>query len=230
MGSSRLPSKVLMDLAGEPMLVRVVNRVRLARLLDKVIVATTTNPKDVVIWNLCNKRGFLCTKGSEEDVLDRYYQTAVAYHADNVVRITSDAPFIEPAVIDKVVAEFYASRVDYASNFIVRTYPLGLECEVMRLSALKKVWREDTQWREHVTPYIYKHPELFSLKNVVNGDVGVDYSGMRWTVDTAEDLDFVRKVYNHFGHGVFSWREVLELLAEHPDWSEINKNITQRIV
>ena len=226
-GSSRLPNKVMRDLAGEPMLVRVVNRVKRAHLLDSVIVATTTNPKDRVIFDLCNARGFLCTKGSEDDVLDRYEQTANAYDADNIVRITSDCPLIEPTVIDRVVAEFYASHVDYASNFIKQTYPVGLSCEIVTRAALSKAWKSDNQWREHVTPYIYKHPELFRLKSVEND---VDYSWMRWTVDTSEDIQFARKVYGYFGHDRFSWREVLELLAEHPDWQEINKDVVQKTV
>jgi len=228
--NARLPSKVMMDLAGEPLIVRQLNRTARAKLLGKIIVAIPTNPRDDVIWNLCNERGFLCTRGSEDDVLDRYYQTALAYRADNVVRMCINDPFIDPVVIDKVVAEFYASRVDYASNFIIKTYPVGMECEVMRFAVLKKAWQEDTQWREHVTPYIYKNPDKFTLKNVVNGYASADYSGMRWTVDTPEDLEFVRKVYDHFGHDRFSWWEVLALLAHHPEWTELNKNVVQRTV
>lgn len=231
MGSTRLPSKVLEDLAGEPMLARVVNRTRRAKTLDTVVVATTTQPIDDAIVRLCEKQGWPFFRGSEEDLLDRYYQAAMAFKADVVVRITSDCPLIEPEIIDRVVNEFLSHypEVEYVSNNLQRTFPLGLDVEVMSFAALRKAWQEDTDpaWREHVTPYIWRHPQKFKIRNVAND---TDYSYMRWTVDTIKDLTFVRKIYNHFQSDNFSWKDVLNLLETHPEWLEINRHVQQKVV
>ena len=231
MGSTRLPSKVLEDLAGEPMLARVVNRTRRAKTLDATVVATTTQPVDDAIVRLCEERGWLFSRGSEEDVLDRYYHAALASKADAVVRITSDCPLIEPEIIDRVVNEFlsYYPEVEYVSNNLERTFPRGFDVEAISFGALEKAWQEDCNpvWREHVTPYLRRHPKKFRTRNVAND---IDYSYMRWTVDTIEDLTFVRKIYNHFQSDTFTWREVLRLLEMHPEWLEINRHVQQKIV
>ncbi len=233
MGSNRLPGKVLMDLAGEPMLGRCVNRVRRAHTVDEVVIATTVEPADEVIVNLCIERGWACFRGSETDVLDRYYRTAQIHQADIIVRITSDCPLIEPEVIDRVVQEFLQRQpqVDYASNTLSdsRTFPRGLDTEVMNFEGLERAWREDDNpaWREHVTPYLYRNPNLFWLFRVTNE---VDYSHLRWTVDTPEDLAFVRRVYDHFGHDHFSWCEVLATLDKYPEWMAINRDIQQKVI
>lgn len=231
MGSTRLPCKVLEDLAGEPMLACVVNRTRRAKTLDTVVVATTTQPVDDAIVRLCEKQGWPFFRGSEEDVLDRYYHAASAFRADVVVRITSDCPLIEPEIIDKVVSEFVSSRleVDYVSNTLVRTFPQGLDVEVMSFAALEKAWQEDHNpaWREHVTQYIWRQPEKFKIRNVAND---TNYSYMRWTVDTPEDLAFIRRIYEHFQNDTFTWKDVLRLLEMHPEWLEINQHVQQRPV
>ncbi len=231
MGSTRLPNKVLEDLAGQPMLARVVNRTRRAKTLDTVVVATTTQPADDIIIHLCQKQGWLHFRGSEEDVLDRYYHAALASKADVIARITSDCPLIEPEIIDRVVNEFlsYYPEVEYLSNTLIRTFPRGLDVEVMSFDALKKAWQEDDNaaWREHVTPYIRHHAEKFGIRNLAND---TDYSYMRWTVDTIEDLTFVRKIYDYFKNDTFSWREVLHLLAMYPEWLQINQHVQQKVV
>ena len=232
MGSTRLPGKVLLDLAGEPMLARVVNRVRRAQTLDEVVVATTVKSADNAIVRLCAEHGWPCFRGSEEDVLDRYYRAAIANQADVVVRITSDCPLIEPEIVDRVAREFlkHQPEVDYACNVLPRrTFPRGLDTEVMRFDVLERAWREDLDpaWREHVTPYIQRNPDLFCIHGVVNA---VDYSHVRWTVDTPEDLAFVRRIYDHFGHDRFSWREVLAVLEEYPELLEINRHVKQKVV
>jgi spore coat polysaccharide biosynthesis protein SpsF len=232
MGSTRLPGKVLLDLAGEPMLARCVERARRAQTLDQVVVATTEQPGDEAIVELCRERGWPCFRGSEDDVLDRYYGAAKAHAADVVVRITSDCPLIEPTVVDLVVREFLERQpeIDYASNTVSeRTYPRGLDTEVVRFETLERAWYEDDNpaWREHVTPYIYRHPEMFHLHSVTNP---VDYSDMRWTVDTLKDLTFVQRIYEHFGHGFFSWSEVIDVLTEHSEWLEINRDVQQKTV
>jgi len=231
MGATRLRGKVLSDLAGQTMLARVVNRSRRAKGLDAVMIATTTQPADDAIVHLCHERGWFFFRGSEEDVLDRYYRAALTYGADVVVRVTSDCPLIEPELIDSLVTTFLLHRppLAYLSNTLVPTFPRGLDVEVMSFNALKRAWQEDDNpaWREHVTPYIWRQPDKFKICNVTNDK---DYSYMRWTVDTAEDLAFVRKVYGHFKNDTFSWREVLELLKEHPKWLEINRDVQYKMV
>ena len=231
MGSTRLPSKVLEDLAGQPMLARVLNRTRRAKTLDAVVVATTIRSGDDAVVHLCQKEGWRYFRGSEEDVLDRYYRAALVFKADAVVRITSDCPLIEPEIIDRVVNEFLSCypEMDYVSNTIVHTFPRGLDVEVVSFYALKKAWQEDDEpaSREHVTPYIWRNPNKFKIRNVANE---IDYSYMRWTVDTVEDLTFVRKVYEHFQDDAFTWTEVLHLLEMHPEWLEINRHIQQEVV
>jgi spore coat polysaccharide biosynthesis protein SpsF len=232
MGSSRLPGKVLMDLAGRPMIERVIARLHKSRTLSDVVVATTTEPADDVIWEKSLKESWPCFRGSETDLLDRYYKAASKYNAGIVVRVTSDCPMIDPGVVDEVVEFFFAHypEVDYASNTIQpRTFPLGLDTEVMSFQALERAWREDRNpaWREHATPYIYKTPGAFRIKAFNDR---VDRSFMRWTVDTAEDLAFVRKIFEHFKNDEFSWTEVLSLLKSHSEWMEINRHIVQKRV
>lgn len=231
MGSSRLPGKVLLDLAGEPMLARVVNRTRRAAMLQEVVVATTTKPAEEAIVELCAARGWPYFRGSEDDVQDRYYRAAKQYQADIVVRITSDCPLIEPEIVDTVVQAFLARQphVDYGCNFLPRrTFPRGLDTEVMRFDVLEQAWHEDRNlaWREHVTPYINRNPELFHIHGVTND---VDYSFMRWTVDTADDLQLIRAVYQRLGNrDDFNWREVLSLLECAPELLEINRHVQQK--
>jgi len=232
MGSTRLPGKVLLDLAGEPMLVHDMNRLSRAQTLDKVVVATTVKPADDTIVKLSAEHKWPCFRGSEEDVLDRYYRAAIEYKADVVVRVTSDCPLIDPEIVDRVVREFLERQpeVDYACNTLPRrTFPRGLDTEVFRFDVLERAWHEDhdPSWREHVTPYIWRNPELFRIHGIMNE---ADYSHMRWTVDTDEDLAFVRRIYNHFGHDHFSWQDVLALLKEHPEWLAINRNVRQKVV
>jgi len=231
MGATRLPGKVVENLAGQPMLMRVVNRTGRAKTLDTVVVATTTQPADDAIINLCDEQSLPFYRGSEHDVLDRYYRAALEFKANVVVRITSDCPLIEPKIIDRVVSEFLSCHpeADYISNTLERTFPRGLDVEVMSLNALKKAWQEDNDpsWREHVTPYIWHHPEIFRIRNVRSN---IDYSYMRWTVDTIDDLTFVRKIYEHFQNDSFSWKEVLHLLETHPELLEINRHTQQKAV
>lgn len=230
MGSTRLPGKTMRPLAGEPMLARVVNRTRRARRVDQVVVATTDAARDEPIVGLCRERGWPCFRGSEDDVLDRYHGAADAYGADVIVRITSDCPLIDPALVDEVDAAFSEGGCDYASNSLEpRTFPRGLDTEVIARSALDAAWREDhdPQWREHVTPYIYRHPERFRLRRVANGQ---DLSFHRWTVDTEEDYALVSRIYGAFEGDAFGWRQVLALLEQHPEWMALNRGVHQKVV
>jgi spore coat polysaccharide biosynthesis protein SpsF len=231
MGSTRLPGKVMMDLAGSPMLARVYRRCRRARTPDLVMIATTTGPQDDVIADYCAGQDWPCFRGSEADVLDRYYQAALREGADPVVRITADCPLIEPEFIDLTVTRFLESRpLDYATNLLeADTFPRGLDVEVIAFAALASAWREDDNpaWREHVTPYIYHHPEKFRLLEVMSP---VEFPRLRWTVDTPEDLALIRNIYEHFQHDRFSWREVLDLLADHPQWLALNRDTPQKVL
>ncbi len=232
MGSCRLPGKVLLDLAGEPILARVVHRVHRAGTVDELVIATTNEQADDVLVDLCAARGWLCFRGSQDDVLDRYYQAALKHEANVVVRITSDCPLIEPEVIDRVVRELVERRPpsDYATNVLPqRTYPRGLDVEAFWFETLKVIWREDENpaWREHVTQYLHHHPERFVILGVQSDR---DLSAMRWTVDTREDYDLVQRIYGAFGHDLFSWQEVVTLLEENPQWLETNRHVQQKVI
>lgn len=232
MTSTRLPGKVLLDLAGKPMLVRVLNRVRRARTLTDTVVATSTESADDPIARLCAARNWPCVRGSCDDVLDRFYQAARQHQADVIVRITSDCPLIESAIIDLVVTRFLVQEpVDYASNnsLLPLTFPRGLDVEVMSFAALQDAWQNDHDpaSREHVTPYLYHHPEQFRLAGVFHHR---DLSHLRWTVDTPDDLILVRKVYEFFGDDCFNWYQVLDLLEQHPEWLSINRHVRQKAI
>lgn len=230
MGSTRLPGKVLADLAGKPMLSRVVERTSRATRLDSVVVATTQQPEDHAIVGLCRRQGWPCYRGATEDVLDRFYKAAHIHHADVIVRITADEPLMDPALIDDTVEQFLkrAGEVDYVANFLPpRTYPRGLEVEAFSFHALERSWREDTNpaWREHVDLYIHRRKELF---HVIRTPLPEDLSWMRWTVDTADDLALIRRIYAFFGHDRFTWREVLREFLARGDWQAINHDMPHR--
>ena len=228
MGSTRLLGKVLLDLHGQTMLQRVVERTRGAELVDEVVVATTRRETDEPIIEECRRLDVSSFLGSEEDVLDRYNRTAEAHGADVVVRITSDCPLIDPSESDRVIRAFLDSRPDYASNSLRRTYPRGLDTEVMSTATLAHAWLEARQpyERVHVTPYIYGHPETFRLLSVTGRK---DHSNHRWTVDTPRDLKFVREVYRLLGgREMAGWREVLAILEQNPQLAEINRNVRQK--
>ncbi|MFZ0300592.1 MAG: glycosyltransferase family protein [Candidatus Sulfotelmatobacter sp.] len=230
MRSTRLPGKVLKDLAGATVLERVVSRLRRCRLVNEVVVATSAEPADDVIVNECQRLGTHAFRGSEQDVLDRYYRAAQRMQAEAVVRITSDCPLIDPGVSDKTVQAFLSERPDYASNALERTYPRGLDTEVMTFAALECAWTEARQayQREHVTPFLYQHPERFKILSVT-GDH--DYSQHRWTLDTPEDLEFLRVVY---ARGVnrqdLTWQDVLNIVEGEPELAEINRHVVQKTV
>ena len=228
MGSTRLPGKVLCDLGGRTMLARVVRRVGRAALVDQVVVATTTAPGDEPIVEECGRLSAPCFRGSEEDVLDRYHQAALAYQAGAVVRVTADCPLIDPEVTDQVIRAFLEQKPDYASNVLRRTYPRGLDTEVITAEALARAAGEarEPYERAHVTPYVYRHPESFRLLSVTGQE---DLSGHRWTVDSPEDLEFVRAVYGRMDGGDrFSWHDVRRLLAEEPSLGDVNRHVRQK--
>ena len=226
MGSTRLRGKVLQDLEGRPVLQRVIDRLRQARRLDDIWVATTRQSDDRAVLELARSLGVFGFAGSENDVLDRYWQAVKQAGASVVVRITADCPLIDPDVVDAVVDAFNACEpaADYSWN---DGFPRGLDVEVFSREALERAWREDQNpaWREHVTAYLHRHPEQFRLLPV---RCEREHSDERWTVDTPEDFRLVQTIWRHFGHDRFRWREVLAALDAHPDWRELNRHIPQK--
>jgi spore coat polysaccharide biosynthesis protein SpsF len=228
MGSTRLPGKVLMDLGGETVLGRVLNRLRRTHLIQEIVVATTTSVPDVAIAQECVRLGIPFFRGSECDVLDRYYRAARECQAKAVVRITADCPLIDPELVDDTVRSFLQQHADYASNVAPRTYPRGLDTEIFSATALERAWREarSSYEREHVTPYIYEHPQRFKLI-AVRGQT--DYSCHRWTLDAPEDLQLLRAIYSRFDNqDDFGWRDVIALMKREPQLSELNSQVLQK--
>ena len=224
MGSTRLPGKVMADIAGEPMLQRVMQRVGHATKLDGIIVATSSNPEDDPVAELCGKLTINCVRGSESDVLDRYYQAAKQHQLNCIVRLTADCPLADSHVIDRVIAAYQVGEHDYVSNIDPPTFPDGLDTEVFSFYALERAWRDASlrSEREHVTLYIRNHPELFRLANVVSER---ELSDLRWVVDEVRDLAFVREVYRKLGNASFLTDDILRLLQQEPDLKAINSNI-----
>jgi spore coat polysaccharide biosynthesis protein SpsF len=234
MGSTRLPGKVMKDLCGKSVLEHVIRRVRACRLLDDVIIATTTSPPDNVIVAESKQCGAKWFRGSEEDVLDRYYQAARQFTADVVVRITSDCPLFDPELLDKMIQKFRSENsshrnLDYLSNTIKRTFPLGLDAEVFTWNTLEyaHLHARNQYEREHVTPYIYEHPERFSIHSF-EGDE--DLSCHRWTLDTEDDFKLISKIYSELyrENEIFRRNIVIALLESNPEWKEINAHVKQK--
>jgi len=232
MGSSRLPEKVLKDICGYPMLHWVVSRAVDAKLIDELIVATTIDVSDDPIVEWCMEHDIKCFRGHAFDVLDRYYQTAKNCLADVIVRLTADCPLIDPVLMDEVITVFFNKGVDFAANRLPppykRTYPIGLDIEVASFFALEKAWRQAklSYEREHVMPYLYSVKDRFSIFVL---DAEKNYGSRRWTVDTLEDLEFVRALFNKLNcRKNFSWREVLQTLDENPELEKINSKIAHK--
>lgn len=226
MGSQRLPKKVLEDLGGETVIARVFSRLSLAKEVDVIILATSANPNNAPLVQQVESLGYPVFRGSEDDVLDRYYQAALSAGAEVVVRITGDCPLIDPDIIDSVVRAFRAGVVDYASNIDPPTYPDGLDVEVFSFAALEKAWRECTAsyGREHVTPYI-REPGRFQRLNVASE---IDYSHQRWTVDEFSDLEVVRQIFSYFApRGDFRWGEVLHAVDSVPERFAANRHLVR---
>jgi spore coat polysaccharide biosynthesis protein SpsF len=269
MSSSRLPGKILADIAGQPMLQRVFLRASRAATVTETIFATTTDPSDDPVAEYCDFSGIPFTRGSLFDVLDRYYQTASRARADVIVRITADCPVIDPALIDDAVNAIQGrfegmpdpieelnrpvipNELLFAANFVCnrlpppwqRTYPIGLDVEVCTFDSLKNAWKEaeEPQQREHAMPYFYEGVELNKINRRLEYGVSprgyrvallhhtTDFGDYRWTVDTPQDLEFIRQVYRRFdGHDDFTWQEVLDVVHNEPQLREINANIRHK--
>ena len=228
-GSIRLPQKVLMLLEGLSILEHVINRVRKSHLLNDLVVATTTRPDDDQIVCLCESIDAKVFRGSEDDVLNRFYKVSLVYNPNHVVRITADCPLISPEIIDKAIGLHISNGNDYTSNTINPTYPDGLDVEVFTAEALHEADKHAMlkSDREHVTPYM-KKSDLLKVENFTNS---IDLSDKRWTVDEPVDYEFISKIYAHLykKDGFFEWNEVLKFLDENKNLENINFGIKRNV-
>ena len=226
MGSTRFPGKVMKKIGEREIFLVQLDRMKRAKTLDQIIVVTTTKKLDEAIVRLCKKNKIPCFRGSEDDLLDRYYQAAKKFKVGLVVKIPSDEPLIGPTVIDQVVGTMHKSldKYDYVGNLRPPTFPDGLDVEVMTLETLETAWREakEPHEREHLTPYIWSHSKLFKIGNVVN-KYGHMYKSHRWTLDYPEDFEFFKAVFSAFkSKKHFSMKDILDLLKKHPEIAAIN--------
>ena len=232
MGSQRLPGKVMLEIAGKPMIDRVVDRVRRCESIDGVIVATSVAPSDDELAKHCLGLGVQVVRGSEDDVLSRYALAAQSFGCKNIVRITSDCPLVDPEIVDQVVYEVSQNAgVQYACNFFPhRLFPRGLDAEAMTVQALLQINQQatDPRHREHVTLMIYENASRFNIASVSNR---LDHAHLRWTVDTDADLQLVRTIYEHFaeqGIEEFGYAEVMKTLTQNWHWCQINREVLQK--
>lgn len=223
-GSTRLPNKILKDLCGKTVLQRMVERVKKSSLVDEVIVVTSIEKANLQVLRLCSEIDTRVFVGSENDVLDRYYQAARLFKPERVVRLTADCPCFDPELLDLALSEIMPDT-DYM-GMLSQTFADGLDIQIIKYSALEKSWHEAKHSfeREHVTQYAIRHPELFKLQDFVS-PVG-DFGNQRWTVDEPEDYDVVNRIYHHFveelGMEFFGYRDILKYMDEHPEIKEIN--------
>jgi len=237
MGSTRLPGKVLRDLCGITVLGHVIRRVARCKLVDKTVVATSTLPADDPIAKEAAAHSAAVFRGSEEDVLSRYYGAAIQSTAEVIVRVTADCPLFDPAILCEMLELFHGRNVpsstrplDYLSNTLgERTFPRGLDAEVFTMDALAKAnaLARDPWEREHVTPYIYSHPQTFRLEGYRQA---MDQSMQRWTLDTEEDWALIRAIYEALGRadGMFVTQDVIDYLRVHPELMAINAHVRQK--
>ncbi|APC41167.1 cytidylyltransferase domain-containing protein [Clostridium estertheticum] len=234
MGSIRLQGKVLMKICGKSVLEHDIDRLKRVNNIDEIVIATTTLEKDNIIVEEAKRLGITYFRGSEDDVLSRYYYAAKENNADIVVRVTSDCPLIDSEVTEKIIGYFINNRgnYDYVSNTIERTYPRGLDTEVFSFISLKRAFNEAIiqRDREHVTPYIWDNDKNFRLaqyKNIIN------YSNLRWTLDTEEDFKLINTIFKYLHckkENNFNMYDILDLYRIHPELKDINIYIKQIIV
>lgn len=233
MRSSRLPGKVLKPILGKPMLALMVERLQQARTVDDIIIATTVNSSDDPVVELAEELKIGYFRGSEEDVLARVLGAARAYHADVIIETTGDCPLIEPGILDKVVADYRIGGADFVSNTLEYTTPIGTDVRVFSTEALAEIDRtsNDPADREHVSLHFWEHPEKYRLRNV-RTEFPPEVAELRLTVDTPEDFELIRQVYEHLypENPAFTLADILELFRRKPELPKINQNIQQKAV
>ncbi len=229
MGSTRLPKKVMMPLSGKPLIIRMLDRVSLSKESGKVVVAVTKESYDDELVAVCRAGGYSVFRGSTDDLLDRHYRAGIEYDAEAVVKIPSDCPLIDPAVITKVIYYYISNkdRYDYVSNLHPATYPDGNDVEIMSIKALGTAWKEASKdfEREHTSPYMWENPDKFRIGNV-EWETGLDYSmNHRWTIDYMEDYLFIKEIYDalYKVKPEFNLNDVLEFENVHPEVKVLNE-------
>jgi spore coat polysaccharide biosynthesis protein SpsF len=222
--STRLPGKVLKPVLGSPMLLRQIERIERSRYIDHFLVATSEEETDDLIEQFCQENNIRYFRGKLDNVLDRFYKAAMTFSPTNVVRLTGDCPLIDPSLIDEIIKFHLNGDFDYSSNTLKRTYPDGLDVEVLRFSVLKETWQNasDPYDQEHVTPYITKRPYRFKLGSYKGNK---DLSNLRWTVDTQEDFELVTKIFEALypNNSNFTTEDILSFLDEHPNLKTMNQ-------
>ena len=226
MGSTRLPGKVLRDLHGKKILEIIIERVSMSDYIDQIAVATSIESQDDLIEAWCDSKHLACFRGSEDDVLDRFYKTASYYNGELIVRITADDPLKDSKIIDRAIASFRDDKeLDYCSNTIIPSYPEGLDIEVFTFSALQEAWTNAKlpSEREHVTPYIWKNNDHFKTKNFRYRE---DLSTWRWTLDTPKDLLFFEEIFLKYKNNMsVDFEEVINFLKDNDHLTKINEGI-----
>jgi len=226
MSSTRLPGKVLRPILGRPMLLHQIERVRRSKLIDSICVATSDDPSDDQLVSTLAKDGVAYFRGALNDVLDRFYRAAIGKAPEHVVRLTGDCPLADPAVIDDLIRLHLSGGFDYSSNCLKYTFPDGLDAEIMAFAALEHAWKNARlpSEREHVTPYIFKRPELFHLGSL---ELSHDYSTLRVTVDEAADFKLVTKVFEALypANPAFGMQDIVVYLDQNPDVKKLNASI-----
>jgi spore coat polysaccharide biosynthesis protein SpsF len=229
MGSTRLPGKAMLYVENDKtVLYFVIKQLQNCKLIDKIIVATTTLEDDNKIADFSKDLGIDCFRGSSNNVLDRYYQCAKKYSVLTIVRVPSDKPLIDPEIVDNVVSVFRNNSYDYITNFLSNpTFPSGTEVEIFSINALKKVWEKAKlpSEKEHVTPYFVNHEDEFKITHIENSE---NISHLRWAVDKMEDLKLVRKIVSKIKKRPIITKDILDLFAKEPELVEINKNVNRK--
>lgn len=221
--STRLPGKVLKPIMGVPMILRQIERITRVKSIDKLVVATSKDKTDLPLAELCEKHNINCFRGELNDVLDRFYHVAKQYNPEHIVRLTGDCPLADPQLIDQVIAYYLNGDFDYVSNTIKPTYPDGLDVEIFNFPSLESAWREAIlpSQREHVTPFLYQHPERFKIGSFKND---IDLSDLRWTVDESADFALVSKIYEGLYpiNPYFVTTDILDFLDKNSELKRVN--------
>lgn len=224
-GSTRLPNKVLKDICGKPALQRMIERVKRSEIVDEVMVVTSIEKNNLPILRLCSDLGVSVGIGSDNDVLDRFYQTAKLLRPEYIIRLTADCPCFDAGLLDLALSGMNKD-IDYC-GMLSESFADGLDLEIIKFKALEETWKDAKHSfeREHVTQYIIRHPERFNLKDF-ESPIG-NFGGYRWTVDEPEDFEVVTRIYEHFLNGEkgdrFDYKDILVYLSDHPEILEINK-------
>lgn len=230
-GSTRLPKKVLKEICGKTVLEHDIDRLKRVKNISKIVIATTTEEKDIEIVDEAKRLGITCFRGSETDVLSRYYFAAKENNADAVVRVTSDCPLLDPEVTEATIKYYLDNKdkYDYVSNTLERTFPRGLDTEVFSFNVLEKAFKEAKldRDREHVTAYLYTNKDKFSLGCYKSNE---DYSNYRWTLDTEEDFKLINIIYDELykENSIFYMDDILKLYKERKELEYINRDIEQK--